>query len=297
MDDPQTQRNVDPPPRPGSWSAQGRPQYEFAGAWPFVLVHLLAFGAVFTGVTVTDVVVGVALYWIRMFGVTGAYHRYFSHRSYKTSRWFQFVLAWLAMSSSQKGVLWWAAHHRHHHKYSDKINDVHSPARHGLFYAHVGWLFNNTEETDYSRVRDLARYPELVLLNKYWVVPPALLGFAVWWWLGWSGLFIGFMASTAVLWHGTFTINSFTHLWGKRVYDTDDDSRNSMLFALITMGEGWHNNHHYYQASTAQGWHWWQIDMTYYVLKMLSWVGLVWDLRAVPPHVKNNNKVSELATS
>ncbi|TPV93222.1 MAG: acyl-CoA desaturase, partial [Myxococcales bacterium FL481] len=274
-DDPQPTADGDTkPPRPGTWTEDGRPQYEFAGAWPFVLVHVLAFGAIFTGVTLTDVVVGVALYWIRMFGVTGAYHRYFSHRSYKTSRWFQFVLALLAMSSSQKGVLWWAAHHRHHHKYSDKINDVHSPARHGLFYSHVGWLFNNTEETDYSRVRDLARYPELVLLNKYWAVPPVLLGLGVWLWLGWSGLFIGFMASTAVLWHGTFTINSFTHLWGKRVYETDDDSRNSMLFALITMGEGWHNNHHYYQASTAQGWHWWQIDMTYYVLKVLSWVGL-----------------------
>jgi stearoyl-CoA desaturase (delta-9 desaturase) len=254
---------------------------------PFIALHFVPLLALLPGVVVRpiDWIVCGVLYAIRMFGVTGVYHRYFSHRSYKTSRWFQFVLALLAMSSSQKGVLWWAAHHRHHHKFSDQPEDVHSPRQKGFIYAHVGWLFENTEATDYAKVKDLAKYPELMFLNKYWWLPPVALGLATWLLFGWGGLLIGFALSTVLLWHGTYTINSLTHLFGKRVYETTDDSRNSFILALITLGEGWHNNHHYYQACTRQGFHWWQIDITYYVLKVLSWVGLIWDLREPPAEV------------
>jgi stearoyl-CoA desaturase (Delta-9 desaturase) len=259
----------------------------WVGGIPFIALHFVPLLALLPGVVVRpiDWIVCAALYVIRMFGVTGVYHRYFSHRSYKTSRWFQFVLALLAMSSSQKGVLWWSAHHRHHHKFSDQPEDVHSPKQKGFLYAHVGWLFDHTEATDYSRVKDLAKYPELMFLNRYWWIPPVALGFGTWLVLGWSGLLIGFALSTVLLWHGTYTINSLTHLFGKRVYETTDDSRNSFILALITLGEGWHNNHHYYQACTRQGFHWWQLDVTYYVLKVLSWVGLVWDLREPPAEV------------
>ena len=253
---------------------------------PFAIVHLFPFAAIWTGVNTADVVVCVALYWVRMFGVTGVYHRYFSHRTYHTSRWFQFILALIAMSSSQRGVLWWAAHHRHHHKHSDAPEDIHSPRQSGLWYAHVGWVLDSKNaSTDYSKIKDFAKYPELVFLDKYWALPQTLLGFAVWLALGWSGLWIGFMLSTVLLWHGTFTINSLTHVWGKRVYETTDESKNSFILAIITMGEGWHNNHHYYQSCTRQGFHWWQIDMTYYILKALSYVGLVWDLREPPAEV------------
>jgi stearoyl-CoA desaturase (delta-9 desaturase) len=254
---------------------------------PFIVLHFVPLLALLPGVVVRpiDWVVCGALYVIRMFGVTGVYHRYFSHRTYKTSRGFQFVLALLAMSSSQKGVLWWAAHHRHHHKFSDMAEDIHSPRQRGFFYAHVGWLFDHTEATDYAKIKDFARYPELVFLNKFWWIPPTALGFALFVALGWSGLLIGFALSTVLLWHGTYTINSLTHLFGKRVYETTDDSRNSLILALITLGEGWHNNHHYYQASTRQGFHWWQIDITYYVLKLLSFVGLIWDIREPPATV------------
>jgi stearoyl-CoA desaturase (delta-9 desaturase) len=217
--------------------------------------------------------------------VTGVYHRYFSHRTYKTSRGFQFLLALLAMSSSQKGVLWWGAHHRHHHKYSDMPEDIHSPKQKGFWYAHVGWLFDQTEATDYSKIKDFARYPELVFLNKFWWIPPTALGFIMFVTMGWSGLLIGFALSTVLLWHGTYTINSLTHVFGKRVYETTDDSRNSFILALITLGEGWHNNHHYYQASTRQGFHWWQLDITYYVLRGLQAVGLIWDIREPPAAV------------
>jgi stearoyl-CoA desaturase (delta-9 desaturase) len=260
--------------------------YDWVGAIPFFVVHVLAVvGPMFTGLRVVDVAVGLALYWIRMFFVTGAYHRYFSHRTYKTSRWFQLLLALGAMSSSQKGVLWWAAAHRHHHKFSDRPEDIHSPVQRGFWYAQFGWLFDWTDNTDYDKIKDFAKYPELVFLNRFWWIPPSLLGFSIWLTLGWSGLFVAFMASTVVLWHGTFTINSLTHMFGKKVYPADDESRNSMILALITMGEGWHNNHHYYQASTRQGFHWWQVDMTYWILRGLAALGLVWGLREPPAEV------------
>jgi stearoyl-CoA desaturase (delta-9 desaturase) len=254
---------------------------------PFIALHFVPLLALLPGVVVRpiDWIVCGALYVIRMFGVTGVYHRYFSHRTYKTSRAFQFVLALLAMSSSQKGVLWWGAHHRHHHKYSDMPEDIHSPKQKGFWYAHVGWIFDHTEATDYDKIKDFARYPELVFLNKFWWIPPTILGFALFLALGWSGLLIGFALSTVLLWHGTYTINSLTHLVGKRVYETTDDSRNSFILALITLGEGWHNNHHYYQASTRQGFHWWQIDLTYYTLRALQAVGLIWDIREPPANV------------
>ncbi len=254
---------------------------------PFVLLHFVPLLALLPSIEVRaiDWVACAALYVVRMFGVTGVYHRYFAHRTYKTSRAVQFVLAILAQSSAQKGALWWAAHHRHHHKHSDQPNDVHSPVQRGFFYAHVGWMFADNDATDYAKIKDFAKFPELVFLNKFWWLPPTLLGFGVFLALGWSGLLIGFALSTVLLWHGTFTINSFTHIVGKRVYPTTDTSKNSLVFALITMGEGWHNNHHYYQSSTRQGFHWWQIDMTYYLLRLLAAVGLISAIREPPAEV------------
>lgn len=261
------------------------PLARWGGALPFITIHLCALAALWTGVRPIDIACCVFLYFVRMFGVTGAYHRYFSHRTYKTSRFMQFSLAFLAQSSAQKGALWWAAHHRVHHKYSDLPEDRHSPRQKGIFYAHLGWLFDGTEETDYERIKDLAKYPELVLLNRLHLVPPILLGVGVWMLLGWSGLWTGFMLSTVLLWHGTFTINSLSHVLGNQPYETDDDSRNNFVLALITMGEGWHNNHHYYQSSTRQGFVWWQIDMTYYILRAMSALGWVWDLREPPQKI------------
>jgi stearoyl-CoA desaturase (delta-9 desaturase) len=254
-------------------------------AAPFFLSHLAIFGAIWSGVTWQAVVLCAVLFFVRVWGITAGYHRYFAHRTYKTSRAFQFVLALLAQSSSQKGVLWWAAHHRVHHKLSDQPGDVHSPIQNSFYYAHVGWLFADTEETRWDKIRDFAKYPELRWLNKYWVVPPTVLAVSCFLIAGWPGLFIGFFLSTVLLWHNTFLINSLTHVWGKKRFDTTDESRNNMLTALLTLGEGWHNNHHYYQSSCRNGFYWWEIDVTYYVLKMLSWVGVVWDIRPVPEHV------------
>ena len=259
---------------------------EWAGSIPFLIIHLLAFGAIWTGVTRSAAICCAVLYVVRMFGVTGAYHRYFSHRTYKTSRAFQFVLAFLAQTSAQKGALWWAAHHRNHHLYSDQPQDIHSPVQTGFWYSHMAWIFSaESSKTDYSRIPDLARYPELRFLNKFYLLPPILLGAAVFFTLGASGLFFGFFVSTVLLWHGTFTINSLSHVIGKRRYATSDDSRNNWLLAIVTMGEGWHNNHHRFSSSTRQGFYWYEYDFTYYILKVLSWFGLVWQLRPVPASI------------
>jgi stearoyl-CoA desaturase (Delta-9 desaturase) len=255
---------------------------------PFVLVHLVCFGALWSGVTRTSVILAIVLYLVRMWAVTGGYHRYFSHRSYKTSRVFQFFIAFLGQTAAQRGVIWWAAAHRHHHLHSDTPDDTHSPRHMGFWGAHVGWIFRPRRfNVDYSTVSDLTRYPELMFLNKKAVtyLPAALLGVACFLIDGWSGLFVGFFLSTVVLYHCVFMINSLAHVIGKQRYLTGDDSRNNWLLALITLGEGWHNNHHYYQSSTRQGWRWYEIDISFYVLKVMSWLGLVWDLRAPPEEV------------
>lgn len=263
----------------------------YPAAVPFALVHVAALGSFWTGFPAYAVWMAVALYLVRMFAVTGAYHRYFSHRSYKTSRVFQFVLAFLAQTSAQRGALWWAAIHRHHHLHSDTPEDIHSPRHHGFFYAHVGWIFNQSNwKPDYGTIRDLERYPELRWLDRYYLVPAVALGVACFVFGGWPGLFVGFFLSTVVLYHGTFAINSMAHEVGDQRYLTGDDSRNHWFLALVTLGEGWHNNHHHYQSSTRQGFKWWEIDITYYLLKMMSWVRLVWDLREPPAAIVRGDK-------
>jgi stearoyl-CoA desaturase (delta-9 desaturase) len=242
-------------------------------------------------VTVEALLLCAALYVVRMVAVTAGYHRFFSHRSFRTSRVGQFVLAWLAQSSAQRGVLWWAAKHRQHHKHSDTELDVHSPRHHGFFYAHLGWIFAPKQgETDLRAVPDLAKYPELVWLDTHRYLPAIVLAVVVWLVAGWSGLVVGFFWSTVLLYHGTFAINSLAHVHGKQRYVTGDDSRNNWWLALITMGEGWHNNHHAYMASTRQGFRWWEIDVTYYVLKSLSWARIVYDLNAPPTALIRNEK-------
>ncbi len=263
----------------------------YPAAIPFVLTHIACFGAIWTGVSAQALWVAFALYLIRMWAITGGYHRYFSHRSYKTSRFFQFVLAFIAQTSAQRGVIWWAAVHRHHHLHSDTEHDVHSPRHHGFLYSHVGWIFNPSNwKPDYGTVRDLTQHKELVLLDRFYYTPAVVLGTAMWLWGGWQMLVVGFFWSTVAVFHGTFFINSLAHEIGSKRYLTGDDSGNSFVLALITLGEGWHNNHHHYQSSTRQGFKWWEIDITYYVLKAMSWTGLVWNLREPPKAIVRGEK-------
>lgn len=256
----------------------------------FCGVHVAALACVLSlGWSWTWAAVALGVYFVRMVVVTAGYHRYFAHRAFKTSRVFQFLLAIGAQSAAQKGVLWWASHHRYHHKHSDAETDVHSARQRGFWYAHVGWLFNpEWSDTHWALVSDLAHFPELRILNRSSIhFLPAVVLALTWWGLaGLEGLIWGFFVSTVLLWHGSFSINSLAHIFGSRRYQTNDDSRNNWLLALITTGEGWHNNHHHYQSSARQGFRWWEIDVTYYCLRALAALGLIWDLRRPPraPH-------------
>jgi len=255
------------------------------GSVPFLLVHLAPLAALWTGFTAFDVLLGIALFCIRMFFITAGYHRYFAHRSYRMSRAAQFLFALGGTLAVQKGPLWWAGHHRHHHRHSDQPQDVHSPSK-DFWWSHVGWILcKKHEAVPVELIQDFSRYPELRWLDRYYFVPPAVLAVLCLLAGGWPALFIGFFLSTVVLYHCTFSINSVAHLVGRRPYETGDNSRNSMVLALVTLGEGWHNNHHYYPHSTRQGHFWWQIDITFYALKVLSWFGVVSSLRplVLPP--------------
>ena len=261
----------------------------YPSAIPFVLVHLACVAALWTGVTYDALVLCFLLYWLRIFAIGAGYHRYFSHRAYRTSRAFQFALAVLSQSTAQKSVLWWASKHRHHHLHSDTETDVHSPRHKGFVYSHLGWIFSRKNDAaDLVKVADFARYPELMWLHKHELVPPTVLALLSVLIAGWSGLVVGFFWSTVLVYHATFCINSLAHVRGRRRYVTGDDSRNNWLLALFTMGEGWHNNHHAYQSSVRQGFRWWEIDATFYLLKALSWTGLVWDLKTPPVAVRLN---------
>ncbi len=249
----------------------------------FAALHLAVLMAVFAPPTVPLVALAVVSYGVRMFGVTAGYHRYFSHRAYKLGRAAQFLMACLAQTSGQKGVLWWAAHHRDHHKHSDRDADVHSP-RHGFWWAHAGWILSD-EFDDYEprRIADFGRYAELRWLDRYYWVPPAVLATAFL--AGGLDLFVwGFVVPTVCLYHATFAINSVAHVWGTRRFETRDDSRNNFLLALLTLGEGWHNNHHYCMSSARQGVRWWEVDITYLGLRALAAVGIVRDLRPFVIH-------------
>ncbi len=258
---------------------------------PFVLMHLAPLGMLWSGVRWVDVALCVGLYYARMFFITGAYHRYFAHRSYKMGRVMQFLMALGGTTAAQKGPLWWAANHRHHHRHSDDLQDIHSP-KDGFWWSHVGWIMTGKyDETDWALIPDFAKFPELRLLNTSHLVPPILLGTAVWALFGWSGLFCGFFLSTVLLYHGTFFVNSLAHVFGTRRFATTDTSRNSLTIALITLGEGWHNNHHHFQGTANQGFYWYEIDITYAILVMLSWFGLTRDLRRPTADILAKNRI------
>ncbi|MCM2311224.1 MAG: acyl-CoA desaturase [Steroidobacteraceae bacterium] len=267
---------------------------------PFVGMHVACLAVVWVGVSPFAVGVAAAMYLLRMFAITGFYHRYFSHRTFKTSRLAQFTFAVLGASAVQRGPIWWAAHHRHHHAHSDRTDDVHSPKQRGFAWSHMGWFLSRRHfAPDLGRVRDLLRYPELRWLDRFDILVPFLLALGLLLtgqWLeahrpalgvtGGQLLVWGFFISTVACYHGTYTINSLCHVWGRQRYATGDESRNNLFLALLTLGEGWHNNHHRYPMSVRQGFYWWEIDITYYLLRLLAAVGIVWDLKPVPREVR-----------
>jgi len=284
----------------GEEAARAQPEkMELGRCIPFLILHLGCLGVIWTGWSWTAVAIAVVLYLVRMFAVTGFYHRYMCHKAYRTSRPAQFIFACIGLTSVQRGPLWWASVHRHHHAHSDEESDPHSPHQKGFLWSHIGWLTSSKNfPTDYKLVRDLTKFPELIFLNRFDLLGPLALIVALFA-LGaglerfapglgtnaWQLVVWGFFISTTVLFHATCSINSLAHLMGRKRFVTHDESRNSFLLALITLGEGWHNNHHEFQSSARQGFYWREIDISYYVLRLLAAAGIIWDLKAVPARV------------
>ena len=278
---------------------------DFLRVLPFVFLHASCLGVFWVGWSRVAVGTAAALYLLRMFAITAFYHRYFSHNAFQASRAWTFLFALLGSASAQRGPLWWAGHHRHHHRFSDTEEDIHSPLRHGFWWSHIGWITSTRNfPTRLDLVGDFARFPELRFLDRFDTLVPVLLAAGLYAGggilsrfapdLGTNGpqmLVWGFFVSTTVLFHATSTINSLDHLLGSKRYDTGDESRNNVWLALLTLGEGWHNNHHHYAISARQGFFWWEVDLTYYGLVVLSWLGIVRDLRPVPEEVRRAGMV------
>ncbi|MFZ4599381.1 MAG: acyl-CoA desaturase [Terrimicrobiaceae bacterium] len=291
----------------GAESVREKPEkFEFSRSVPFIILHIGCLGVIWTGWSWAAVITAAVLYLVRMFAVTGFYHRYFCHRAYHTSRPAQFVFALIGLTAVQRGPLWWASVHRHHHAHSDEHVDAHSPVCKGFLWSHIGWLTSSRNfPTDYKLVRDLTKFPELVFLNRFDLIGPLLL-IAVMFGFGaaleafapglgtngWQMVVWGFFISTTILFHATCSVNSFAHTLGTKRFVTDDESRNSLVLALLTLGEGWHNNHHHYQASARQGFYWWEIDISYYVIRTMGLLGIVWDIKTVPEKALGQARVA-----
>jgi stearoyl-CoA desaturase (Delta-9 desaturase) len=276
-----------------------RQRLDYSDCVQFLFMHIACLAAFWTGVSLTAIGVCLALYVVRMFAITAGFHRLLAHRTYKSGSIFRFLIAFTGTASYQKGPLWWSAHHRGHHLHTDTEEDLHSPLAHSFWCSHVEWfLRRNSQSYDKKLISNLIKHRDLRLLDKWYAVPPIMLavgtflsGFALRLYapgLGtneWQMLIWGFFISTVLLYHGTFTVNSLAHVFGKRRFATDDNSRNNWFVALITLGEGWHNNHHYYPTSERQGFYWWEIDVSHYTLRVLEYLGIVWDLRAPPSEI------------
>lgn len=276
---------------------------------PFIFMNLGCLFVFIVGVSWTAFITAVVLYFVRLFSIGGFYHRYFSHKTYQTNRFWQFVFAVVAASCAQRGPLWWASHHRQHHMVSDQHEDAHSPVQHGFWWSHVGWFLSRKHyHYNPERVRDLAKYPELVFLDRYDSLVPIILfvsllvagvllkNFAPQLGTGPGQMLVwGFCISTIALFHSTVSINSLCHVFGRQRFKTTDQSRNSLWLALLTLGEGWHNNHHHYPATARQGFYWWEIDITYYILKLFEKLGMIWDVRGVPKHVLEKDLIASVS--
>ncbi len=263
---------------------------------PFIVLHLSIFAVFWVGWSPIALGFAIFFYALRMFGITAFYHRYFSHKTFKTSRAAQFIFAIIGAAATQRGPLWWASNHRHHHVHSDKPSDIHSPKQTGFLWSHMGWFLSKKNfKTNFERIQDFAKFPELTWLDRFDVVVPflfALLTFSIGFFLnvffpslgtsGWQMFVWAYVISTIFVFHGTFVINSLAHVIGKPRFKTRDESKNSFILALITFGEGWHNNHHKFPGSARQGLHWWEIDLSYYGLLVLEKLGIIWDINKGP---------------
>ncbi len=263
---------------------------------PFLLFHLTPVAAFFVDFRWSLIGVAAFMYFLRMFAITGFYHRYFSHRGFTVrNRFVQFCMALLGTMCIQQGPLWWASHHRHHHKYSDQDEDMHSPIRQGFWQSHVLWIFTVQDHPHYKQkeLKDFKDFPEIQWLDRWYMAGPVIAGIALFLIGGLPWLVWGLGISTVFLWHGTFTINSLSHVYGNQRYVTGDTSRNNWLLAFVTLGEGWHNNHHAYQGGAKAGFYPHEIDITYYLLKVMQLCGLITHMGRPPQRVLEQGRLND----
>jgi len=283
------------------FDSENAPSYEedkidWLRVCPFIILHFSVFAVFWVGWSPIAVITALAFYALRMFAITAFYHRYFSHKTFATSRKAQLIFAIIGASATQRGPLWWAANHRHHHVHSDKPTDIHSPKQSGFLWSHMGWFLSKKNfKTNHDRVKDFANFPELKWLDRFDIAVPVLFALGIFSVgaalesffpsLGtnaWQMFIWGYIISTIMVFHGTFVINSLAHVIGRSRFKTRDESKNSLLLALITFGEGWHNNHHKFPGSAKQGLFWWEIDISYYGLLVLEKLGIIWDVNKGP---------------
>ncbi len=286
---------------------EGKTGIDWVGSVPFFLVHVLCLGVVWTGWSTFAVFFAVIMYLLRMFSITAFYHRYFSHHAFQTNRFLQFIFAVWGCSALQRGPLWWAAIHRHHHIYADTDKDLHSPVRQGFFWSHIGWILAyENKRTRIEYLKDWLTFPELVFMDKFAYVIPIIeapIIFIIGHLLsiyrpefntnGVQLLIWGFFISTVLSSHATFTINSIDHMYGSRRYNMQNTSRNNIMTAIVTLGEGWHNNHHHFPITARAGFYWWELDVTYYLLVILSWLRIVKNLTPLPDKIRDSNQIAK----
>lgn len=278
--------------RPGWWEVA----YASVVMVPLLVVHLALFAIPFIPFSVWDLVIMLLLTRITGLGITMGFHRYFAHRSFKTSRLMQFLLAVAGCTSLQRGPLWWVHHHRVHHLHSDTPEDVHSPVVHGFWHGHFGWLFGRvTHRAEGSFVRDLTKFPELVWLERLWLVP-GLAFAAICYAIGsWEGVVYWYCLNVVLVSQVTYAVNSIGHLYGSRRFETGDGSRNNRVLGFLSLGDGWHNNHHRAPSSARHGFAWYEFDFTFLTIRLLARLGLVWGVRVPPPEVLAGKDATAIA--
>jgi stearoyl-CoA desaturase (delta-9 desaturase) len=249
------------------------------------------------GFSWTDLGLLLGMYFFTALGITVGFHRLFVHRSFETYMWMKFIWAVLGSMAVQGSLFQWVGLHRRHHQYSDTPDDPHSPQHSGrgvlglllgFWHAHIGWFFEASPPDMDRYIQDLSRSRTLRVANRLFllwvalglVIPAVLGGVITLSWPGvWTGLIWGGLVRVFLVHHVTWSVNSACHLWGFRPFESDDESRNNFVFGILALGEGWHNTHHAFPTSARHGLRWWQIDISYWVIRTLALVRLAWNLK------------------
>lgn len=252
-------------------------------AVPILIFHVLAVAALFY-FSWTNLAVGLVMWWvIGSLGIGLSFHRQLTHRGFQSPEWLKHLLAVFGSMALQGSPVDWITTHRLHHQFTETEKDPHSP-RFGFFFSHIGWVLRGTsqmngDEVEKRYIPDLLKDKFLVRLSKYWYLPTVITGILLGLIGGWSMILWGVFLPITLNWHFTWFVNSVTHIWGSRRFEVADDSTNNWWVALLSWGEGWHNNHHAHPTSARHGLVWYEIDFNWMQIKVLEKLGLVWGVK------------------